>query len=179
MAGPSYDTGAVLNQVQYADAQPLIPWEIRDEIFRMLPEASIAMKRFRKAPNMVGRETSQPVLSMLPEAFFVTGDEGYRQTSKMAWDRVQFFAEVLSVIVPIPITVVRDSRYPMWPQIQPELVAAIGRAFDKAVLWGTNSPATWPTNLYAQAASKGKVILRGRMATCTPTCWSRADCTTR
>ena len=53
------------------------------------------------------------------------------------------------MIVPIPEAVLDDSAFDIWGEVQPALVEAFGIAIDQAVLYGTNIPASWTTNLGA------------------------------
>jgi HK97 family phage major capsid protein len=102
-----------------------------------------------------------PVLSTLPTAYFVNGDTGQKKTSNQAWGNKFFDAEELAVIIPIPEAVLDDVDYDIWAEVKPRLMEAFGLAFDQAVLFGTNAPASWPTNLLAQATNSGNIVTLG------------------
>jgi anthranilate synthase component 1 len=73
--------------------------------------------------------------------------------------------EELAVIVPISKAVLDDADYDIWGEVRPSLVEAFGIAIDKAVLYGTNIPATWTTNLGAAGLVAG-IFLHRRMDIC-------------
>ena len=50
-----------------------------------------------------------PVLSVLPESYWVQGDTGLKQTTSAAWEGVFLNAEELASITPIPEAVLNDS----------------------------------------------------------------------
>lgn len=102
-----------------------------------------------------------PVLSTLPVAYFVNGDTGLKQTSKQAWENKFFDAEELAVIIPIPEAVLDDVDYDIWGEVKPRIMEAMGIAFDQAVYFGTNAPASWPLNILAAATAAGKVVTLG------------------
>jgi HK97 family phage major capsid protein len=87
------------------------------------------------------------VWQTLPTAYFVSGDTGLKQTSEVSWTNKYIDAEELAVIVPIPESVLDDADYDIWAQVKPELLRAFSKAITGAVLYGTNIPATWTTNI--------------------------------
>ncbi len=106
-------------------------------------------------------QTRFPVLSALPIAYFVTGDTGLKQTSKVAWANKYLNIEEIATIVPIPEAVLDDAGFDVWGSIQPLMEAAISRVLDAAVLFGTSAPASWPTNIVTAAIAAGNVVTRG------------------
>src|SRR5688500_9630786 len=117
---------------------------------RVREETSAALRMFRNIP-VAQAQTRFPVLSALPVAYWVTGDTGLKQTSEMAWTNKYLNVEELAVIVPIPENVLDDTSFDVWGEVRPEIEVAMGRAFDAAVFFGTNAPATFPTNVSAAA----------------------------
>jgi len=107
------------------------------------------MQLARRLPDMPRAQTRMPVLSALATAYFVTGDTGMKQTSQITWANKYIDAEELAVIVPIPESVLDDAGYDIWGEVRPQLVDAFNVAINAAVLFGTNIPATWTTNLGA------------------------------
>jgi HK97 family phage major capsid protein len=130
-----------------ADAAALIPEEVSSEILKNIPAASAVMSLGRKLPNMSVAQRRMPVMSALATAYFVDGDIGLIQTTEASWANKYIDAEELAVIVPIPKLVLDDVNYDIWGEVRPSIEEAIGRAIDAAVLYGTNIPATWTTNL--------------------------------
>ena len=149
------------NKIDRSGAEALIPEEASREIIQGVPEYSAIMQLATKAPNMSRKQRRVPVLSTLPTAYFVDGDTGLKQTTQMAWGNKYFNAEELAVIVPIPEAVLDDADYDIWSEVKPRIMEAFGIAFDNAVLYGTNAPASWPTNLLASASTAGNVVTLG------------------
>jgi HK97 family phage major capsid protein len=137
------------NQISRSDAAALIPDEVSAEILKNVPQASATMRLARRLPNLSTAQQSMPVLSALATAYFLNGDTGLKQTTEINWASKYITAEELAVIVPIPQAVLDDSKYDIWGEVRPQLEEAFGRAIDAAVLYGTNIPASWSTNLGA------------------------------
>ena len=127
----------------------MIPQEVSNEIIKAVPAASAVMSLARKLPNMSRSQRRLPVMSALATAYFVSGDTSLKQTSEVNWENKYIDAEELAVIVPIPEAVLDDSDFDIWGEVKPSLVDAFGLAIDQAVLYGTNIPASWTTNLGA------------------------------
>ena len=92
---------------------------------------------------MSTKTSRQPVLSVLPSAYWVSGDTGQKQTSKADWENVELVAEELAVIIPVPEAYLADSAVPIWGEVRPLITQAFGQALDRAVLFGTSKPTTW------------------------------------
>ena len=142
-------------------ADSLIPVEISKEIIQGIPQYSTIMGIATKAPNMSTKQRRIPVLSSLPTAYFVDGDVGLKQTSDQLWSNKFFEAEELAVIIPIPEAVLDDAEYDIWAEVKPRIMEAMGIAFDNAVLFGTNAPASWPLDILSGATAAGTTIALG------------------
>lgn len=147
--------------ISRTDAAALIPEDVSREIVQGVSETSAVMRLATRAPNMPRAQRRIPVLSTLPTAYFVTGDTGTKQTTEMAWENKYLNAEELAVIVPIPEAVLDDTDYDVWGEIRPRIVEAMGIAFDAAVLFGTNAPAAWPTDVRAGAVAASHAVALG------------------
>lgn len=147
--------------VSRTDVEALIPQDVSREIIQNVPQQSAVMRLARRLPNMITNQRRLPVLASLVTAYFVNGDTGLKQTTKMAWDNKYINAEELAVIVPIPENVLNDQNYDIWGEIQPRIVEAFGRAFDQAVLYGTNAPNDWPVNILTGATTAGNAVTKG------------------
>lgn len=147
--------------IDRSGAESLINEELSREIIQGVSESSAVMQLGTRAPNMSTKQRKVPVLSQLPTAYFVDGDTGQKQTTTQAWDKKYFIAEELAVIVPIPEAVLDDSDYDIWGQVQPRIQEAMGLAFDQAVLYGTNAPTEWPTDLLAGATAASNTVALG------------------
>ena len=97
------------NIISRTDLSGLIPEPVTKEIIQGVVQGSAVLQMGRRLPNMTSRTQSMNVLDMLPMAYWVDGDTGIKQTTKMAWDRKKIYAEELAVIVPIPEAVLDDS----------------------------------------------------------------------
>lgn len=146
------------SQVTRADIQTLIPEDVSREIIESVPQYSVVQQIGNRAPDMPRAVRRMPVLDLLPQAYFVSGDTGFKQTTKMRWGEKFMYVEEIAAIVPIPENVLADSDYDIWGAIKPRLVEAFGVLFDAAVLYGTNKPATWPNGLVPDAVSAGNAV---------------------
>ena len=148
----------IVGRAEVSDA--LLPEQIINEIIQTAPESSVVLSRARKA-RMTAKKAKQPVLASLPDAYWVDGDTGLKQTTDVAWKGVTMTAEELAVIVPIPNAVVDDASIPLWEEIRPLLAEAIGKKVDQAALFGTDKPTSWPTAIIPGAIAAGKVVQVG------------------
>lgn len=139
-------------------AESLIPTQESNEIIQGVVTQSAVLSRGRKLANMTAKQYRMPVLDMLPTAYFVNGDTGQKQTTKMAWDKKMITAEEIAVIVPIPEAVLDDSDYDIWAEVKPRIIEAFGKVIDSAVLFGTNKPATWRDGIVPTANAAGSVV---------------------
>lgn len=144
--------------IDRSGAEVLIPEEKSREILQSVPEQSIVMRLMRRLPDMSSKTRSIPVLGSLPMAYFVDGDTGMKQTTSMAWENVKLYAEEIACIVPIPENVLDDSDYDIWGNVSPRMREAIGAAFDKAVLLGTNKPSNFPAGIIPAAVDAGNYL---------------------
>ena len=109
----------------------LIPTQYVTDIIQGAPQSSVLLSRARRV-QMSTRTRTQPVLDSLPLAYWVNGDNGLKQTTKMKWTGLNITAEELAVIVAIPDAVIADSSIDLWGEVTPRISAAIGLAFDQA-----------------------------------------------
>lgn len=149
--------------ISRTDAQALMPEEVSREILGAIEEPSVVMTLGRRLPNMSRKQSRIPVLGSIPQAFFVSGDTGRKQTTTMAWDNVFVNAEELAVLVPVPNAVIDDADYDIWGEIRGPITSAIGKAVDQAVLYGINAPAAWPECIVEGAEAAGHEITVGEV----------------
>ncbi|MFD1277457.1 phage major capsid protein [Streptomyces kaempferi] len=143
-----------------ASNDPLVPTPVSAEIIQELPAASALLQRARNVP-MSSKTQRQPVLDVLPLAYFVGGDTGLKQTSAQDWKNVDLVAEEIAAIVPIPEAYLDDAQMPIWEQVRPRLVEAIGAKLDGAGLFGLDKPSTWPSAVYQSAVAAGNAVISG------------------
>jgi HK97 family phage major capsid protein len=150
------------NVIVRTEAAALIPEEYSREIVTHLPSESAALALFRSVP-MSRAQLRIPAESALAVAYWVAGDTGLKQTSEQNWANLYLNAEELACIVPIAESVLDDADYDIWAAIRPTLTEAIGRALDAAIFFGTNKPASWPSDISTAAVAAGNVA--GQAAT--------------
>ena len=146
------------NIVNRTDLSGLIPEPVTREIIQGVTEGSAVLQMGRRLPNMTRKTQTMNVLDMLPTAYFVTGDTGMKQTTKIKWDKKKIYAEELAVIVPIPEAVLDDADYDIWGEVRPRLVEAFGKAIDGAILFGTNKPTSWRDSVLETCTKAGSVV---------------------
>ncbi len=146
------------NIINRTDLSGLIPEPVTREIIQGVTEGSAVLQMGRRLPNMTSKTQAMNVLDMLPMAYWVDGDTGVKQTTKMAWDKKKIYAEELAVIVPIPEAVLDDSDYDIWGEVKPRLSEAFGRKIDDAILFGTDKPTSWRDSIFTTATNAGAVV---------------------
>jgi HK97 family phage major capsid protein len=107
---------------------------------------------------MTSKTQSINVLDMLPMAYWVEVDSGYKETSHLEWEKKKLYAEELAVIIPIPEAVLEDSNYDIWGEVKPRLVEAMGRRIDEAILFGIGRPSTWRHGIVKTAKDAGNAV---------------------
>ncbi len=142
-------------------AEALIQEQLINTIQQDTPKSSVFMGMARKLPNMTSKQTRMPVLDMLPMAYWVNGDMGFKQTSEQAWDNVYLTAAELAVIVPIPEAVIDDASFDILGEVQPRVVEAIGQRVDSAVIFGINRPSDWDLDIISRARQVGNNVSVG------------------
>ena len=136
----------------------LIPIEYYPEIFKSAAAESVVLANARRLRDMERHELALTAEDALPLAYFTNGDTGFRDVTKAEWKGVTLTAEEINAIVPVPNNVMDDMDVPIWQEVMPMLSQAIGAVIDKAVLLGTNKPATWPTAIVTEAANRSHVV---------------------
>ena len=134
----------------------LVPDEQVAGILQTAPEESVVLNRARTV-RMSSKKQKQAVLTALPEAYWVDGDTGLKQTDSVAWGGITMTAEELAVIVPIPDALVDDANVPLWDEIRPLIREALGKKVDQAALFGVDKPASWPAGIVPAAIAAGNV----------------------
>jgi HK97 family phage major capsid protein len=138
-----------------------LPVEVSQEVIKEATASSVVMNLARTV-RMSSKSYRQPVLDVLPNAYWVNGDTGLKQTTSVEWESITLTAEPLAVLVVVPDEFIDDSFVPIWSEVRPLIAQAFGKVIDNAALWGTNKPASWSTSVYAQAAAAGNYIEIGQ-----------------
>lgn len=138
----------------------LVPVNVASQVIQELPTASVMLQRARQV-NLSNATQRMPVLDVLPSAYWVNGDTGLKQTSNQEWKGVDLIVEELAAIVPVPEAWLADSTIDIWGEVRPRMVEALGAAIDKAALFGTDKPSTWPDSIYLNAVAAGNAVVAG------------------
>ncbi len=149
---------AATDMIDRTGAEALISEQVANEIIQGVTEQSAVLRMGRKLPNMSKKKYRMPVLDMLPVAYWVNGDNGFKQTSKMMWKNKYIIAEELAVIIPIPEAVLDDADYDIWGEVKPRAIEAIGKKIDSAILFNVEKPDTWRDGLVQGAADAGNIV---------------------
>lgn len=150
-----------MDAILRSKAEALIKEQITNTIMQDTPKNSIVMQLGKRLPNMTSQQTRVPVLSMLPMAYWVNGDTGYKQTSQQAWENVYIDAGELAVIVPIPEAVVNDASFDIVGEVIPRVQEEIGAKVDQAILFGINRPSNWQSDIFTMARQAGNNVTGG------------------
>ena len=142
-------------------AEALFQEQVVSTVLQDTPKSSVFMSLARRLPNMTGRQARVPVLDMLPMAYWVNGDTGFKQVSRQGWDNVYLTAAELAVIVPIPEAVLDDASVDLIGEVTPRVAEAIGQRVDAAILFGVNRPAEWSADLITHARQAGNAVSPG------------------
>lgn len=158
---------SIINRDTPPALDPLVPTPVSAQVIKEVAQSSAVTQRARTV-RMSTKTFRQPVLSALPEAYWVSGDTGLKQTSNADWENLELVAEELAVIVPIPDAYLSDSQVPIWDEVRPLLVEAFGRAVDSAILFGLNKPVTWTSDaIVPGAVDAGNVVEQDNPASVT------------
>ncbi len=157
--------GAFDRMITRSDVQSLIPEDVSRDIVKGVSEMSTIMRLARRLPDMSKNQRRMPVLGSLPTAYFVSraagGASGLKKTTKMTWANKYLDAEEIACIIPIGEDVLDDVDYDIWGQIRDPIMEEFGRVFDGAVIFGTNAPTNWPTDLVTAATAAGNAVAFG------------------
>ena len=149
---------AATDAIDRTGAEALISEQVANEIIQGVAEQSTVLRMGKKLPNMSKKKYRMPVLDMLPVAYWVNGDNGFKQTSKMAWKNKYIVAEELAVIIPIPEAVLDDADYDIWGEVKPRAIEALGKKIDGAVLFNTEKPDSWRDGIVTGATAAGNIV---------------------
>ncbi len=162
--GSTYGSGVSRNAGSPSGGEPLVPTPVSAQIIQGLPKASTVLARSRRV-TMSTLTQRQPVLSVLPQAYFLNtsstqgaGDFALKKTTQQQWKNLDLCAEEIAVILPIPEAYLADAQVDIWGEVRPRIVSAFGALIDLACLFGTSKPAVWGSALVTAAAAAGNTV---------------------
>ena len=138
----------------------IIPIQYAREIIKNTPKSSVMLTRGRRV-TMTSKERTQPVLNLFPQAYWVNGDTGLKQTTKQQWGSLKMTAEELAVIVPVPDAIIDDANIDLWGEITPAISESIGKLVDQACIFGVGKPTSWPDAIIDGAEDANNVVTAG------------------
>lgn len=138
-----------------------LPEEVSREVIKSATASSVVMNLARTV-RMSSKTFRQPVLDVLPNAYWVNGDTGLKQTTAVEWESVYLTAEPLAVLVVVPDEFIDDSFVPIWSEVRPLIAQAFGKVIDNAALWNVNRPTSWTASVYQHAAAAGNFVEIGQ-----------------
>lgn len=138
-----------------------LPEEVSREVIKESTASSVVMNLARTV-RMSSKSYRQPVLDVLPNAYWVNGDTGLKQTTSVEWESVYLTAEPLAVLVVVPDEFIDDSFVPIWSEVRPLIAQAFGKVIDNAALWNVNRPSSWTSSVYQHAAAAGNFVEIGQ-----------------
>lgn len=155
--------------ISRTNAAALIPVETSQEIIKEVPTASKLLPLMKRLPNMTSKQKTIPVSTGLATASFLNPasntdtdkDIIRKPTTHAEWDKITLTAEELAVIVPVPDAVIEDAEYDIWGEVKPQIVESLGIAIDKAILFGTDKPASWGPAIVPAATTANHTIAVG------------------
>lgn len=147
-----------INMITRDNLSGLIPEPVTQGIIQNAIAQSAVLRMGRRLPNMTSKTQSMNVLDALPLAYWVNGDDGFKNTTNAEWAKKKIVAEEIAVIIPIPEAVLDDSNYDIWGETRPLLEQAFGKKIDSTILFGTDKPASFRKSLYETAQDAGNIV---------------------
>lgn len=129
----------------HIDFSGLIPATVAAEIISIAQANSAVLTLARRVPMPSG-VTEMPVQTGMPSAAWLTSPGARKPFTDLTVGMVSMTAEEIAAIVAIPQVYIDDVSINLWNFVRPQLGSAIALALDNAVLFGTDAPATFPTD---------------------------------
>lgn len=120
------------------ELEGFVPKEQATEIIKKVARGSSVM-RLSKLENMTSETKKFPVMTSGAGAYWV--GEGERiSTSGVTWIFPEVKAKKLAVIIPVTKEKLEDTTIDVFTELQDSIAEAFYQAFDKAAIFGQNSP---------------------------------------
>src|ERR1700749_4324153 len=164
----TYNTGITRSEITQPtrDAREL-PVDVAREVIQVAVENS-AVLQLAKGQTMTSRQSTMPVLTSYPVAYWQTGgnqaakDTALKQSTKVDWSQYVLKAEEIACFVPVPDAFTQDTGVDLFSEIKPLLGQAFGRLIDAAALFDVNNP--WDSvngGIYQRTVAAGNVVTAG------------------
>lgn len=120
------------------ELEGFVPNEQAAEIIKKVARGSSVM-RLSKLENMTSETKKFPVMTSGAGAYWI--GEGERiKTSGVTWIFPEVTAKKLAVIIPVTKEKLEDTTIDVFTELQDSIAEAFYQAFDKAAIFGQNSP---------------------------------------
>jgi HK97 family phage major capsid protein len=145
----------------------LLPIEWANEVIKEMTHTSAVLNLSRRRTMSV-RQTRMPATAALATAYWVGSSSNdftdLKQTTQAEWDGVDLIVEELAALVPIPHAYMMDNGFPVWEEIRPQVVEAMGIRLDQAAIFGIGKPNSWPTAIFPSLQAAGNTVEEGSFA---------------
>lgn len=142
----------------------LLPIEWSREVIKQMEQTSAVLGLSRRR-RMTTRQQRLPATAVLADAYWVgnTGNDftNLKQEAMAQWQGVNLIVEELAALVAIPHAYTDDNAFPVWDEVRPQIVEAMGRRLDAAALFGVGAPPTWQTAILPSVIAAGQTVAEG------------------
>lgn len=140
----------------------LLPIEWAREVIKEMAHSSAVLGLSRRR-TLSTRVSRIPATALLATAYWVGGTDstGLKQETIAEWKGVNLIVEELAALVAIPHAYEQDNAFPVWEETRPQVVEALGKKLDEAVVFGVDKPATWGDDIVTQATAAGNTTVEG------------------
>jgi HK97 family phage major capsid protein len=124
----------------------LLPEAVSARVIESAIKQSVVLQLATRQP-MPAYTEHVPVVTTAPSASWVSAG-GRKPLTQVEWSAETLKAEEVAAVTAIPDAYIADTSgsWDVEESAENELAKAIARAFDAAVLFGTNAPASYPTD---------------------------------
>jgi len=128
-----------------ADWSGLLPTAVAARVIESAIQQSVVLRLATRQPMPTGVETV-PVVAVAPQAGWVSAG-GRKPITRVDWSSEVLKAEEIAAVAAIPDVYISDTSGSWNPEesTENELAKAVGQALDRADLWGTDAPASFPS----------------------------------
>ncbi|SFD14285.1 phage major capsid protein [Streptomyces aidingensis] len=142
----------------------LLPIEWAQDVIKEMSKSSAVLGLSRRR-TMTTRQQRLPATAVLADAYWVgSGDNDFtdlKQQTNAEWNGVNLIVEELACLVGIPHAYEQDNSFPVWEEVRPQIVEAMGKRLDAAALFGVGKPSTWPAAILPSIVAAGQTVERG------------------